>query len=104
MVLIKENITKAMTMLKNLLMNCVEKETVIRIHGNVNEFTIRYSSVLDEFHVDYEELFLVCGWFEVDIKKIITDISYSEEYNSVHITFSDGELYIDFDDLMNDLE
>lgn len=104
MVLIEENITKAITMLEDLLMNCVEEEANIRIHGNVEGFTIRYTSVLDEFFINSEELCLVCGWFEVDIKKSITDISYNEEENSVHITFSEGELYIDFDDFNDDLE
>lgn len=98
MVLIKENITEAITMLENLLMNCVEKETNVCIHGNVNEFTVRYSSMLDEFQIEYDELCLVCGWFEVDVRKNITEISYDEEGNSVHIVFEEGELYLDFDE------
>ena len=96
MVLIDKNITKAITMLENLLANGVEEEKTVCIHGNIEEFTIRYTSVLDEFFVNHEEFCLVCGWFEIDIKKNITDISYNEEENSVHITFSEGELYIDF--------
>lgn len=97
MVLINENITESITMLENLLTNCVERENIIRIHGNINEFTVRYSSVLDEFQIDYDELCLVCGWFEVDIRKNITNISYDKEENSVHIVFTEGELYLDLD-------
>ena len=104
MVLIKNDITEAITMLEELLMNCVEKETNICLHGNINGFIIRYSSVLDEYYIDPERLTLVCGWFEVDIKKEIVDISYSKEENSVHIIFAEGELYIDFDDFDSDLE
>ena len=101
MALINENITEAITMLENLLMNCVEREIIICIHGNINEFTVRYSSVLDEFQIDYDELCLVCGWFEVDIRKNITDINYDEADNSVHIVFEEGELYLDFDEYEN---
>lgn len=98
MILIKENITKAITMLEELLTDCVEKETVVRIHGNINEFTFRYSSMLDEFKIEYDELCLVCGWFEVDVRKNITKISYDKEENSVHIVFEEGELYLDMDE------
>ena len=101
MVLIEENITKAATMLENLLMNCVENETVVCIHGNIREFIVRYSSAIDEFYIDNEKLCLVCGWFEMDINKNIIEINYSEEDKSVHIVFSDGELYLDFDEVDN---
>lgn len=98
MVLVKENITETITMLDNLLMNCIETETVIRIHGNVNGFTVRYSSVLDEFRIEHDELYLVCGWFEVDIRENIVEVEYDEE-NSIHIVFERGELYIDLEDI-----
>lgn len=101
MVQINENITEAITMLENLLTNCIERENIIRIHGNINEFTVRHSSVLDEFQIDYDELCLVCGWFEVDIRKNITDINYDDADNSVHIVFEEGELYLDFDEYEN---
>lgn len=104
MALIKENITNAIALLENLLINCVERETVVRIHGNVNEFTVRYSSVLEDFHIEYDELCLICGWFQVDIKKNIMEINYDKEENSVHIIFTDGELYLDFDDFENKIE
>ena len=96
MVLIRENITKAMTMLEDLLMSCMEKETVIRIHGNIDGVTIRCSSILDEFDIDCDELYLVLGWFEINIKKELTHISYNEDTNSVHIEFANGELDLDF--------
>lgn len=97
MVLIKEDITKAITMLNNLLTNCMEKETAVRIHGNVYGYTVRYSSVIDEFYIDYDELCLVCGWFEMIFPEKILELSYDEEENSVHIVFEKGELYLDFD-------
>ena len=103
MVLIDKNITKSITILENLLENSIEKEKTVCIHGNFKEFIIRYTSVLDEFFINHEELCLVCGWFEIDIKKIITDIIYNEDENSVHITFSEGELYIDFNDFEDNL-
>lgn len=97
MVLIKENMEKAMTMLKNLLMNYVDKETIINIHGNMNGITVRYSSKLEEFSVEQDGIYLVCGWFELNIEKNITCIDYSEEENSIHIKFFDGELYLDIE-------
>lgn len=97
MVLIKENITEAITMLENLLTNCVEKETVVRIHGNVYGYTVRYSSILDEFNIDYDELCIVCGWFELIVPEKIIEFSYDETDNSVHIIFTNGELYLDFE-------
>jgi hypothetical protein len=104
MVLIKENITEAIAMLKDLLMRCVENETVVCIHGKINEFTVRYSSTLDEYNIDYNEICLVCGWFEVYNKSIITEIDYDEEENSVHIVFEGGELYIDSNNLKSENE
>lgn len=104
MVLIKENITEAITMLEDLLMSYVENETVVCIHGKVNGFTVRYSSKLDEFHFDYNEICLICGWFEVYNNSIITEIDYNKEENSVHIVFEDGELFIDLNNFENDLE
>lgn len=95
MVLIKENITKAMTMLGDLLMNCMEKETVVRVHGNINGVTIRNSATLDEFDIDYDGLYLVLGWFELDINKELLDICYDKDTNSVHIEFENGELDLD---------
>ena len=98
MVLIEKNIKEAETMLENLLMKCVEEELNICIHGKVKGFTIRYSSVLDEFFVNHEQLYLVCAWFELNIKDEIMNIDYDEEDGSVHITFSEGELYIDMEE------
>lgn len=97
MVLVKENIKEAITMLENLLMNCVENETVVCIHGNVNDFTVRYSSILNEFQIEQDEFCLTCGWFELDVRKNITEISYDEEWGSVHIVFEEGELYLDIE-------
>lgn len=95
MVLIKENITKAMTMLGDLLMNCMEKETVVRVHGNINGVTIRNSATLDEFDIDYDGLYLVLGWFEINVDKELLSISHDEDTNSVHIEFENGELDLD---------
>lgn len=103
MVLIEKNITKAMTMLENLLMDCLEKETVVRIHGNVYGYNVRYSSMLSEFNIDDDELCIVCGWFELIVPDKIIEFSYDETDNSVHIIFTKGELYIDFDIDDNDL-
>ena len=101
MVLIEKNIKEAVTMLENLLMKCVEEELNICIHGNVKGFIVRYSSVLDEFFVNHDKLYLVCAWFELNIENNITDIEYDEEECSVHITFSEGELFIDIEDFCN---
>ncbi len=98
MVLIEKNIKEAATMLENLLMKCVEEKLNICIHGKVKGFTIRYSSVLDEFFVNHDKLYLVCAWFELNIESEITNIDYDEEECSVHIIFSEGELFIDIDD------
>lgn len=95
MVLIKENITKAMTMLEDLLMNCMEKETIIRVHGNIDGVTIRYSATLDEFDIDCDGLYLVLGWFEINVDKELLNISHDEDTNSVHIEFENGELDLD---------
>jgi len=104
MVLIKENITEAVTMLKNLLAKCIDEKIIIDIHGNIDGFVVRYSSVLDEFYVDHEELCLICGWFEVYNNNIITDIKFSVPEKSVHINFSNGELYIDLNKFDSNLD
>jgi hypothetical protein len=97
MVLINENIKEAMTMLENLLMNCVENETIINFHGNIKGVTVRYSSKLDEFSIEQDNIYLVAGWFELNIEKNIMCINYSEEENSIHIEFYDGELDLDLE-------
>lgn len=104
MVLIKENITEAATMLENLLMNCVENENIVNIHANINGSTIRYSSTIEEFSIEEDEFYIVCGWFELDIQKNITQINYNKEENSVHILYPGGEIYLDINEDDNDLE
>lgn len=96
MELINENITEEIAMLKELLVNCIDEENIVCIHGKVCGYTIRYSSILNEFNVDYNKLYLVCGWCEVHIEENIVEITYNNEENSVHIVSEKGELYIDF--------
>ena len=98
MVLINENIIKAMTMLEELLINYVEKEINVCIHGNVDSVMFRYSSIINEYHIEPNEFCLICGWFELEFRKEMICITYDEELNSIHIMFENGELYIDINE------
>lgn len=91
----KENITKEITMLEELLTKCTEEETTIGIHGTIDGVTFRNTLVLEEFSVDQDEIYLIFGWFEIKIDSIVNNISFLEDENSVHISFSNGELYMD---------
>lgn len=103
MVLIKENITEAMTMLEDLLMNFVENETVVNIHTNINGNIVRHSVRLEEFNIEQDDFYVSSGWFELDIRKEIVQIDYEGE-SCVHIQFVDGELYLDFEKSESKLE
>lgn len=96
MVLVNENLNTAITMLDELLTDCIYEGTNININGNVNNFIVRNTVQIEEYSFEPDEFYLVGGWFELDIKENILEIDYNKDENSVHIVFACGELYLDF--------
>lgn len=95
MALVNKNTETAIAMLEEKLEKCVSEETEISMHVITNGSTISNSGKVEEFDLTKDCLYLVCGWFYLEIKDIV-DIQYVDD-NLVDIFYSDGELDLDLE-------
>lgn len=95
MKLVHEKIENTINMVRNKL-NCHDANHEIAIHYMHNKSTTRCSGCIEEFDIQHDNFYIVIGWFQLEIRDVMLDIQYVEN-TTIHIIYSDGELYLDLD-------
>lgn len=95
MELVQNNMMETISESQNLLMNCVNNEIPVGIHQHEKSSIVRTTTIISEFSLKQNELYLAGEHTEIFINEDIIDIQYIEEENCIYVLFKDKELYLD---------